>query len=78
VSLAAALRVQGKLDEAIAEFRAALPLSYTDGEAREAAQEGLDEAIQTREKVKEKDKQAGAYKEQVLPASVRDAQAEMK
>jgi tetratricopeptide (TPR) repeat protein len=78
VSLAAALRVQGKLDEAIAEFRTALPLSYTDEEAKKAAQEGLDEAIQTSEKAKEKDKQAGAYKEQVLPASVRDAQAEMK
>jgi tetratricopeptide (TPR) repeat protein len=78
VSLAAALRMQGKLDEAITEFRAALPLSYTDEEARMAAQEGLDEAIDAREKIKEKDKQAGASKEQALPASVRDAQAEMK
>jgi tetratricopeptide (TPR) repeat protein len=74
VSLAAALRVQGKLDDAIAEFSAALPLSHTDEDARKAAQEGLDEAIEAREKAK----QAGAYKEQALPASVRDAQAEMK
>jgi tetratricopeptide (TPR) repeat protein len=78
VSLAAVLRDQGKLDEAIADFRAALQLPHTDKEASETAQQGLDEAIQASEKVKEKAKQAGAYKEQALPAAVQDAQAAMR
>ena len=76
-SLAAALREQGKLDEAIAEYRAALQSSHADDEVK-AAQQGLDEANQAAESVKEKPKPAGASNDQALPAAVRDAQAAMR
>src|SRR5262249_31929680 len=86
ISLAEVLRDQGKIEEAITEYRAVLQSSHTDDEIK-AAQEGLDkakaiqakkEAIQTREKTKEKAKQAGAHKDKALPPAVQDAQAEMR
>lgn len=84
-NLAAVLREQGKLDEAIAEYSAALELPHVDRDASNEAQKGIDEANQAKqkapqakEKLKEKAKQAGAYKEQALPAAVQDAQAAMR
>ena len=79
VRLAEVLRDQGRLDQAIAEFQAALQSRQIDDAARKKAQEGLDE---TREKAKdsakENAKQAGAPKEQPLPAAVQDAHAAMR